>query len=201
MALVIPGGYALASVTVVGTDGTSPFVTTCGINYNTVPGLDLTDAANQVFQAYVQAFGALTFNNYTIQKASVFVTGEGGSGSVDSNVAPFQGLRVGPRQEPIAMALIMRKNTAQFGRTGRGRMFIPGVLDEGNVTPSGSIEPATVGDFTAAGSVFFEQLADLPDAPVQPFLLHNEGSPITAPTPITSFTPAPLVGWIRKRIR
>lgn len=99
------------------------------------------------------------------------------------------------------MALIMRKNTAQFGRTGRGRMFIPGVLDEGNVTPSGSIEPATVGNFVAAGGEFYDSLINDPDASLLPFLLHNETSPITVPTPITSFTPAPLVGWIRKRIR
>ena len=201
MALVIPGGYALASITVTGTDGTSPFVTTCGINYNLVPGLDLQAAANTVFNAYVGAFRDLTMENYLIQKASVFVTVDGASGSVDSNLPSVQGVRSGPRQEPIAMALIMRKNTAQFGRTGRGRMFIPGVLDEGNVTPSGSIEPTTIDSFTVAGSIFETALGNDPDGPVAPFLLHSDTSPVTAPTPISSFTPAPLVGWIRKRIR
>lgn len=201
MALVIPGGYALGSITVTGADGTQPFVTTVGVNTNLLEDNNLQLGANALMDAYCNAFEDLTFAQWTISKASLFVVTEDGSGSVDSTLIPRQGTRSG-RPEPISMALVARKVTGGFGRTGRGRMFIPGVLDEGNVTPAGTLEASTVATFNEALETFHDELTtDGEYNSIPPFLLHSDTSPVIAPTPIIRFTPAPLVGWIRKRIR
>nr|CRY96638.1 hypothetical protein [uncultured prokaryote] len=200
MALVIPSGYALGSITLTGADGTQPFVTTIGVN-TTSYGTDYVTAANDLFACYTDAFTNLTHEQWVIQKASLFIDTPDGSGSVDSSFPPVPGVRT-TEPQPIAMGLICRKGTATFGRSGRGRMFLPGILADGDVAPNGSIEPGSLPILAAAMANFHANLIEpLPGSTLPPFLLHSTTSPAPAPYPITSLTPAPLVGWIRKRIR
>lgn len=202
MSLVIPPGFGLASIVLNGVDGTQPYVTTIGVG-TTDAGGDYVGVANKVFNAYVTAFQSLTNNDLVISKVTLLVGSDGGNGSVDSDVPAQQGLR-SVEMAPTAMSLIARKQTASLGRTGRGRMFIPGVLGDGDVTASGAIEEASAPIFAEACEDFRNFLATLPGDtnPAAPaYLLHNEGSPTTSPSAITALRPAPLVGWIRGRIR
>lgn len=202
MSLVIPPGFGLASIVLNGVDGTQPYVTTIGVG-TTDAGGNYVGVANKVFNAYVTAFQSLTNNELVISKVTLLVGSDGGNGSVDSDVPAQQGLR-SVEMAPTAMSLIARKQTASLGRTGRGRMFIPGVLADGDVTASGAIEEDSAPIFAEACEDFRNFLATLPGDtnPAAPaYLLHNEGSPTTSPSAITALRPAPLVGWIRGRIR
>lgn len=202
MSLVIPPGFALASIVLNGIDGTQPYVTTIGVGTSDAGG-DYVGIANQVFGAYELAFRELTNVNLVISKVTLLVGSDGGNGSVDSTYPAQQGERDVP-MAPTAMSLIGRKQTASLGRTGRGRMFIPGVLADGDVTASGAIESASIPVFAEALEDFRTYLASYPGSvnpPAPAYLLHSEDSPTTSPSAMTALTPAPLVGWIRGRIR
>ena len=89
-----------------------------------------------------------------------------------------------------------------LGRKGRGRMFLPGSCFEDNVDESGGLVPLALTDFADRGDAFLSDLeatgGGAIGVPVSPVLLHSTAS---LPTPITGFSPARLVGWIRGRIR
>lgn len=203
MSLVIPPGFGLASIILTGTDGTQPYVTTIGVGTADAGG-DFVGVANRVKTAYAMAWREYTNENLIISKVSLLVGSDGPAGSVDSDTVPYPCERDVP-MAPTAMSLVVRKQTAVLGRRGRGRMFIPGVLADGDVTASGGIEPDSAGIFQTAAEDFLSNLtATIPgvDSPIAPpYLLHSEGTSQTSPSAITALSPAPLVGWIRGRIR
>lgn len=202
MSLVIPPGFGLASIVLNGPDGTQPYVTTIGVGLSDAGG-DFVGVANRVLQTYASAFDTLTNEDLTFDRVTLLVGSDGGNGSVDSDIAPMVAVRSGP-MAPTAMSLIARKNTAVLGRRGRGRMFIPGVLADGDVAANGAIEPESRPIFQEALDNFMTGLSLVGTSPypiAPPYLLHSEGSASTSPTPITSLSTAPLVGWVRKRIR
>lgn len=202
MSLVVPPGYGLAAINIVGPDGTEPYVTTIGVSTADAGG-DFTAIADRVLAAYILAFSELTNDQLFIDRVSLYVGSDGPSGSVDSTFAGVQGGRE-VEMAPTAMSLIGRKQTNYLGREGRGRMFLPGLLADGDVNARGAIESASIPGFLEAMQDFGEALVDTgtmsgPIAP--PYLLHSDRPGAPAPSLITSLTPAPLVGWIRGRIR
>ena len=200
MALVIPSTHALASWTTEGPAGTAPYVTTCGVLLG-LGAVDLVEAANTALTAYGLAFDNLLADGYAVTKCSLYVDNVNGRGSVDSDLDPIPGTRSG-NMAPVAMALIARKVTSTIGRTGRGRMFIPAVLADGDVDPGGSIESVSVGAFQSALDSFSAAMAGDGEDPALPLqLLHDEASPQTLPSAITALQVGPTVGWIRGRIR
>jgi hypothetical protein len=129
---------------------------------------------------------------------------DGPGGSVDSNIAPSPGTANGV-YPPTAMSPIARKVTNQFGRAGRGRMFLPGAVSEAEVDQDGTLITASRTALnTALNNFRLDLITGNPGAEgsnnigVPPFLLHS--SPL-APTPIESLIVSDLVGWIRGRIR
>lgn len=99
--------------------------------------------------------------------------------------------------EAPQVALLVQKVTGAGGRTGRGRMFIPGV-PTAEVNSAGQIIPTSVAAWTTALEDFRQ---DLLTAGLIPSLLHSPGSPITAPLPITSFVVSGRSATQRKRNR
>ena len=206
MPLVIPPGFGLAAVELSGSAGTPTHVTTMGINLGDAGG-DFVLAANAVMQAYIRAFRTVTANALTISRVTLSVGNDGPSGSVESNLPPVVGGQAG-NFESVAMAPIARKITNRLGRSGRGRMFLPGVLSTTDVDINGSVSSAKRTALNTACSVFMAnlELGD-PDAtppeidtpPCPPVLLHSVAP--TTPTPLTELVVQPTVGWIRGRIR
>jgi len=198
--IVVPPGYGLASIILLGGPGTPEYVTTIGLDI-TAAGTTFIDAADNVLASYIDAFQGLTADNVRIERVSLYVGSATSPGSVDSLGDGADGLR-DELMAPIAMAPIVRKVTATLGRSGRGRMFLPGVLADADVDQGGNIESGSLGVFQDAVEQFFTNLltAD-PAMELIPVLLHSEDSPSTTPTPIQGLQVAPKVGWIRGRIR
>jgi hypothetical protein len=94
-------------------------------------------------------------------------------------------------------AYLIHKNTAAGGRAGRGRFFLPGVSDA-KIEPNGTLASGIASDLNTALNIFHAELVagDLP-----PVLLHAEGSPISTPTPITSFSCDTRAATQRRRLR
>jgi hypothetical protein len=108
------------------------------------------------------------------------IQGTGGSNGISSNVS-----------------YLVRKVTALGGRAGRGRMYLPGPT-EADVNEAGAILGARVTSLQAALNDFLTQMVADGDGPV---LLHGVGSPISTPTPITSFSLDTRAATQRRRLR
>lgn len=200
MSLVVPAGFGLAAIHVVGAAGTSPYITTIGVDLDAAAG-DYVAAANNVLASYVNAFEGVTGENFVISKVSLFVGDGDGGGSVDSTDPGTPGLRDGD-MAPVGMAPVARKITTDLGRKGKGRMFLPAVLADLDVDEGGTIPLASRNIFQGYANGFLTNLLDAdPAMPLPPVLFHSEGSVSTIPTPIQGMVISEKVGWIRGRIR
>lgn len=204
MSLVIPPGFAQASIVLTGPLGTAPYVTTLGLDISDRTG-SLVDVADMVMGGYATQFASTTNGKLTISHVTLLVGQDGGNGSVQSSLSPIECENNGS-MAPIAMAPIVRKVSADLGRSGRGRMFLPGALGEVDVDDNGQLDATFRENVTDAANQLLGWLitGEVPGYPVAgpcpPVILHNEGGD-ALPTTILSFSCAPTVGWIRKRLR
>lgn len=198
MARIIPVGFGEAAFVLVGGEGTAPFVTTMGVSLLGVSDTEYVDAANTLFLAYAQTIMPLTSNELSLDRVELSVGLAGGtSGSVSSDSTSVVGSN-GSGMAPIAMAAIGRKISADLGRRGKGRSFLPGIIGTGDVQESGQLTNAARAIFEDAWVEFITSLATLPvGIAMAPVILHSDGS---TPTPITGGTISSTVGWIRGRI-
>lgn len=95
------------------------------------------------------------------------------------------------------VAYLIHKGTAMGGRAGRGRFFLPGVV-ENAVGPSGLVTSTQLDALQLAANTYIGWMED-GDAPL--YLLHGEGSPITEPTRINSLAVDTTVATQRRRLR
>lgn len=98
---------------------------------------------------------------------------------------------------PPNVAYLVRKQTALGGRSGRGRMYVPGA-NEATITAAGVVDPATR---AAQQGLWDDFLEGMETALILPVVLHGPGAPISAPTPITAFTVDASVATQRRRLR
>lgn len=123
---------------------------------------------------------------------------------------------------PPNVAVLIRKTTALGGRRGRGRMFLPGML-ESFADNAGNVSTSSQGSFNTAFAAYLAALgaaAGGGELPVIPLLLHNnsttttrssgggsttvtvtEGAAGPVPTVITGFQCDPKVATQRRRLR
>src|SRR5688572_29979480 len=156
MGVSIPVGYGLAAVEITGTKGTSPFVTTIGVDLGSSGG-DYVEAANIVQSEFVTAFVGLMDEELTIQRTVLQVGQDGESASVVSTLSPADG-NVSTASEAIAMAPCIYKLTNTLGRKGRGKSMIPGILRETNVGSQGTIDSSPKAAILAAYEGFLDEL-------------------------------------------
>lgn len=200
MARIIPVGFGELSFVMTSALGTDPFVHTLGVSLAGVDEADYVEAADFAFDCWLGEFQALTDSDLRFDRVELAVGLAGGtSGSVRSTSGGANGIRT-TTSVPIVLAFIVNKITAQLGRKGRGRAFIPGVLPADNVSEGGRVGAAQV---TAYGEAYNDMLVALAtdtvgSTPMAPVLLHADGS---TPTPITGAIGSSLVGTLRKRIR
>lgn len=197
MTLIVPPGYGLAAFTFTGAVGTQPYVTTMGVVLEGGTAAAVT-SANGCFEAYRLNLLPETSSLLTLDRVQLYVGQDGPSGSVDSDLAPAPGTRSGS-YPPTAMSAIARKVTAQFGRRGRGRMFLPGVVTESEVDQDGTIVVARRTTLNAALAAFLTDLEDITLGVGGAVLLHSSAP--ADPDPLTGLVVSDLVGWIRGRIR
>lgn len=200
MSLIIPPGYGQANFILDSAEGTAPFVTTIGVNLGDAGG-DNVAAANQAFERFAGTIMTVMDHDLQLQRVQLYIGADGPSGSVDSTNSPVSGSR-STEGLPWSLSAIARKTTTDLGRYGRGRMFIPGVIAPSEIGQSGSISTPRRAAIQAELDQFFDGLTTGEGGGplLPPVLFHNPGV-TTSPTAITGLTLAPLVGWVRKRIR
>lgn len=199
MTLIVPPGFANASYVFTSDTGTQPFVTTIGVDISAYSG-DHVSAANACFTAWSSTMQSSTDSALTLDRVSLAIGQDGPSGSVDSDFSPSAMTRTA-NGVPMAGCAIARKVTSEIGRRGRGRMFLPGSLNNGEVDEGGNVSSARVTSLNTALDAFYDALVAGPVTfdPVPPYLFHSQAP--TDPTPIEGLAVAQLMGWIRGRIR
>jgi hypothetical protein len=95
------------------------------------------------------------------------------------------------------VAFLVRKSTAAGGRAGRGRFYLPGVV-EAQVDGAGTIDSITITNLQADLNTF---LSSFGAASFSPVLLHGDGAPITEPLLINALTLDAKVATQRRRLR
>jgi len=136
----------------------------------------------------------LPLQHVDVQLDGLFVK-RGPNATGQSYLAPStaNGTTSGDAMSPNVTALV-KKTTALGGRQGRGRMYVPGLI-EANVGGGGALAGAFQGnlqdgiDAWAAACVI---------ANCQPMLLHND---LLSPTEITAFAIDAKVATQRRRLR
>lgn len=193
--MVIPAGYAQANIVFEGAAVPTGAEMTIGLNVGTF-GQPASVAAAGVFDAMDTA-NMNTLWTSVLQVSEVRVKyGPDETGPTGIHTAVLTGTLATTGAAPMVSVLV-QKVTALGGRAGRGRCYMPGVID-GLVDASGGLD---TGYQAAAQTSWDDFLAELIATDLEPVVLHGAGSPISLPTTITSFAVANQVASQRRRNR
>lgn len=99
---------------------------------------------------------------------------------------------------PANVAVLIHKRTTRGGRRGRGRMFIPWAMSEGDVDEVGNISTTRLTQLQTNANAF---LASLATNEVPMVILHNPGKTSPgAPNAVTNLTVDRLIATQRRRL-
>lgn len=192
--MTIPTGYAQATYNFSGAGMPTGGAITMGFDiagYGGTPDL-MAPILGDLYETHINPLAT----NVT-QVASVLVKfGPDATGPSAVASGPWVGNASTSPASP-AVSFLIRKNTALGGRAGRGRIYMPGV-NEAVIDQAGVIAPLSVTALTDAWEAMKDAWEGLGWFPV---LLHQPGSPLTTPTPITSFAAQGVVATQRRRQR
>lgn len=200
MALVIPEGFAEASVQLRNAGDPEPWYVTFGLRLLDYPDtpVEAADRAGGIF-----ADTWLSQMNEATTLVGVNLKVGTPSGETISVFAPRGDTGVGSSAKlPQNCALLVRKQTSRGGRSGKGRMYIPNVLPESSVDNVGVIDPATVTAFQDVADSFRLQLAGELSDGTPLVLLHNIAVGVDpVPTPVDFLVVDSLIATQRRRLR
>lgn len=198
--MIIPPGYASCLLPVKHSGLSRSAAVTWGVDMNGQGGS--VGLANKIQGDFTGEFANRFTTEITLGPLRLSVGQDGGepltyiAGGTTAGSASNQTL-------PPNCSLILNKGTNRGGRRGRGRMFIPWVLDETSVDEAGIINPTMMGIFATAATDFLNQLSsDLGPTLATPMVvLHSEGSSAPgSPSLVVSLTPSNLIGSQRRRL-
>lgn len=190
----IPTGYAQANFRYTGTGVPTGAEWTLGLN---LEGGGLTPA--QVAEDLHGFYDAADFHTEcpsSIALSSVMVK-FGPDSTGPSGI--FTGAVTGTGSTATApnCSWLVHKNTPNGGRAGRGRLYLPGV-EENAVGVDGDMDDTTQALLQASFDAFWTAIGGSTFSPV---VLHGEGSPLSTPSVITSFTVDGKCATQRRRLR
>lgn len=204
MALVIPTSHALVSIEVRSDYDPDSWFTTFGVN-----GTDFLDSLEVMSvacsTAFELGFQGLLSNECIIVGAHIAYNG---TGPDPIRVMVQRNNRGSSSSDklPQNCAALLRKGTGRGGRSGRGRMFLPGILQESKVSQTGIIANDHLTAIQEGADEFFTQLESgvpgVGSGPLPMVLFHNEGAPGgDDPTDVSSLIVDPKISTQRRRLR
>lgn len=197
MAREIPVGYGELAFVLEGI-AAGPYVTTLGVSLLGLSPTDYVDAANAAFDAYSETLLPITASALTLSRVDLRVGLTGGSSGTVTSDRPAE---VGGRSSASALlgaAPVVQKRSADLGRSGRGRSFVPAVIASSDLANDGSITQALREDVQERYETLITALATFPvGEAMSPVILHADEA---TPTPITGVTVASQAGIIRSRL-
>lgn len=185
MGYIIPAGYSRVTMEF-GSESPygSEIVTGFGVNLD--PGAILLDAVELWIN---EAFKLRLSSQYGVQR----IEARNDVSVVDRTLA-IAGTFPSVCPPPNTAALV-RLGSGLVGRTNRGRMYLPGMVDESDVDSAGNIDPTVV---TGLQGVMNYLVAALGDVSAQLHILHSD---VGSPTLVTDVQVQPVVATQRRRLR
>lgn len=195
---IIPPGYAELSIPHRHSDLARPALVTMGLAISDVP--DPSDV-NAIVQTYWdEFFQVVGDSDVAIGPGTVRVGQDGGDSLAVLGTVTHTGATGTSAAVNVGQALLVHKHTARGGRRGRGRMFIPWVLEEINVNDVGVLATSTVTGMNSLLALWKTAAEAL--AWVDSFvLLHGAGESVPGlPNAILSLSADSMVGSQRRRL-
>lgn len=194
MPLIIPPGFANVSVPFRHSQVTRTAFVVFGVEI-TASVATPDELADRIFGDIAPIRGRVD-NDVTIGPVRVAVGQDGGEPVIGFGTATSAGGRTMSSVTP-AIAHLVNKRSGRGGRRGRGFMYLPWAVNEGEVNEAGIINSAANGLMQTALNTTFDNL----DGPNPMVLLHNsEGNtPAGDPTPVTSLVANAVVSTQRRR--
>lgn len=197
----IPSGFAQATMVFTHPQVPRPVVVTMGLSLLNFTGTNL-QAANKAYKAWKDTLLVKQDTECTFSHVDLFIgADEFPSGSVRSSESASSGGSSFPGV-PANVATLVNKSTAQLGRRGRGRMYVPFMMAEAGVDEGGNVDSTTRATLNTTLAAYMTSLTTVDAQGVGtlgPVLLHRT-VPLVA-TEITTLTVAPKVGTRKGRIR
>jgi hypothetical protein len=202
--LSIPPGFAHVAIEVRHSQDPVPWYTTFGVDHSDVGG-DPVPLGRHCMAAFWNSFQPALSDRARVSGAQVTLGTDGGE-PVRALVTHEIAFTGGSNQEklPQNCAVLLRKQTALGGRRNRGRMFLPGMLGEGDVDHVGVLSQAAHLAFTEYAQTFADWLAGGGQASMESpmVILHSTGNTtVPAPTPVTGVSIDNVISTQRKRLR
>lgn len=187
--IVIPTGFFQMTIGFDGPTRSGKAATVLGF---TIGGsIDLYASADLVLAAWIEHMLPLQHEAFILARARAVTATD----AYEPILTPQEGSRTGDLSPPN-VACLVRKQTSGRGRYAQGRMFLPGVLNDGDVYDDGTLNPTRVASIQAG-------LAGLDADPsadgVNGVVLHNDGA--HTPTSVTQYLCQTRVATQRRRLR
>lgn len=196
MAIVNPEGFAQVIIPFKNSalSRTAACVYAIELDGPVVDGLALCDALTV---AFADSIGQGVDSAVTMGPTTIRLGGDPGSpGPVYSGGYDQVGLGTDV-SSPAQVAVLFRKLTAAGGRANRGRMYVPWACGAVSVDEGGFIDAGAVASFNGVAADFLTELLAIAGGMV---LLHDESSPVTAPTAVTGLVCQGQVATQRRRL-
>lgn len=190
MAVIIPAGYAQAIYEFQRSGDADPYNVIFGVDISSDP--DLAAVRGRLTDAFVTNLAPQMNNAQTLTLVTVQTAGQ-----IESLAVNVPG-EVAAQDLPPNCAVLVSKTTNFRGRATRGRNYWPGFIAEGSVNGLGEID---ADDLAGLQDAFANWGAELVLEGYPVVILHDETSPITAPTLVTNFVVRPLIATQRRRLR
>lgn len=192
----VPPGFADVSVKIVLSGMTRPAYITFGVDPTSA---DPDQVASSVASAFATTGGFMTRMSTLVGVGPVTVRlGQDGG---ESLIGFDEQTRLGARTfqaPPSNVAALIHKRSSRGGRRGRGKLFLPWAVDEGNVDSSGNISSVEYNPWNTALEVWRN---DLSARAVPMVILHEPGITTPgAPNTVTSLQMDRLVATQRRRL-
>lgn len=169
-------------------------IVTLGIARTNAPG---EAALSAIFDSYVDNILEHLADVYVFR--GIGISGRT-SGGVDYDVELFSNAVGTDTLEPLTQncALLVQKRTGLAGRANRGRMYLPGLLAQDNVSPNGQIDPTSLGELQTSFTAWYDDLLVEASTGITDLLVLH---PVGAGTVITAFVVDDVLATQRRRLR
>lgn len=202
MALIIPVAYALVLLPMRHSALARSAAITFGIGVSDAAG-DNIQVADDMVTAFVNAWESELDSNVTVGPAILRVGQDGGEPLTVEGSTTDTGAETGAMIPPNSN-LLVKKQTARGGRRGRGRCFIPWVLQDAAVDEVGQIDGASLAVRQGDADTWLDNLGATGtgtyDTPM--YLLHDSRGSGSEPAPdvVTALTCPSLIAVQNRRI-
>lgn len=202
MALIIPEGFAQITLPIRHVSQSREAVITFGVEWGAV--LDLPGECDDIMQTWIDNFGTKV-DEGCIQGPVRAAVGTGSGENLAIEGSLTYGSPGTASKVPSNVALLIRKITGRGGRRGRGRLYVPWLLNDSDVDDVGNISGTERASCQAAADAWLADLAAAapagPNAPM--YVLHSSGGSTSpgSPNEVTGLVVDGLVATQRRRLR